>query len=164
MNDDSTLSTDRLLRIYSDARLELADTTRSLQLLEDLNTITPYITRYYSRVHRHVQRHTPSIGLQYKSWPHLFSAAMAEAVLFDEYEIDSQPISNAITTATLKLGGLTLHDWLFLQSVRQLRNKHGHPQRDDQQLKEIVASRWTMNDSLAKLSRYLLSSPDDERK
>lgn len=155
MGESQPLSTDHLLRVYSQTRLELADTTRSLQLVEDLNVITPYITRYYSRVFRHVQRHVPQIGKQYQNWPHLFSAAMAEAVLFDEYEVDSQPISNAITNATLHLGGLTMHDWLFLQNVRLLRNKHGHPARDDKKLHEIVASRWAGNDSLSKLARFL---------
>ena len=123
------------------------------QLTHDLNVITPFISQYYNDVFRAVKQEKPV--LYARNWPELFSTASAEDVLFDEYEIDSKPVTDAVLRAMDTMGGLNEVDWQNLQKVRKCRNALGHPRGTLTMFREIVDRRWQHHPSLVKLSQYL---------
>ena len=145
----------KLQRELDETREQLKELQGKHQFVHDLNVISPFIANYYTLVYHAVRKRNPGIPCQ--NWAELMSAASAEEVLFDEYEIDSRPVTEAILAAMNTMGNMTESDWKGLQLVRKHRNALGHPRGSVQTLAQTVKDRWSHHEPLAKLAAYMES-------
>ena len=134
-----------------------------VQIMEDLNLITPYITKYYNEVFRAVRRNYQNQGktLEHTNWVEMFSAASAESAQFNDFDIDEKPLNTSISEVMRRLGDLSETDWETLQSVRKDRNNNGHPRLDDDKVVSVIQTRWKEHnayDALHKMTKYITSS------
>lgn len=146
------------------AQHESAELKLYIRHVEDLNMISPYITRYYTEIFRQIKRefkqnHTDSLSsFPYTSWIELFSAVSSEVAQFDEFVRDKKPLNDKIIEIMGKLGGLGPQQWDHLQEIRKDRNEKGHPRLDDDKVIMAIKERWSdhpASEALQKMMSFL---------
>jgi hypothetical protein len=150
--------------LLNESRERIKELEEYIKLTEDLNMITPYITKYYNDIYRAVKRnfqqynYDKMCSFPHNNWVELFSAASVESTNFDEFDIDTRPIHDQIVSIMHDMGELSSDDWDALQAVRKNRNNQGHPRLDDTKVIIAIEERWHEHhayEALRKMMVYL---------